>query len=90
MHNIILELAVILPSADDIKEYMGYEKLQFVQLPSLGPIEIRALPPVFVLPGLSGLNRMKEFANKLLFPVFYLQFFNQCSISQLPNLIAQV
>ncbi|XP_017779765.1 PREDICTED: fatty acid synthase-like isoform X2 [Nicrophorus vespilloides] len=73
------KLMLLLPlSSDELVKrsyYMSGEP-ELVQLPSAGPRRIRELPPVILVPGLSGHETVKEFARNLLYPTF---------CTQLPN-----
>ncbi|RZB84952.1 fatty acid synthase, partial [Asbolus verrucosus] len=67
------KLTLILPtSLEDFIEDSSEapEKPELVQVPTLGPREMRELSPVFIIPGLSGHKELKEMAFELLYPTF--------------------
>lgn len=70
----VSELQLLLPkSLDELKKHAKFApaKPELVQLPTLGPRVMRELPPLFIIPGLSGIQVIRDLANQLLYPTFY-------------------
>ncbi|XP_045461517.1 fatty acid synthase-like isoform X2 [Harmonia axyridis] len=62
------------------------KKPDFIQLPTLGPRKIRELAPMFVIPGLTDISRIKDLALELLYPTYCAVYSQQNqSITQLAN-----
>lgn len=69
----ITELTLLLPSSleDFIEEVQDAPTApDLVQVPTLGPREMRELSPVFIIPGVSGQVECKDMAFQLLYPTF--------------------
>lgn len=80
-------------SVDELKKEArrAPPKPEFVQLPTLGPRTMRELPPLFIIPGLTGSNIIRELANQLLYPVFLANLpYNSMDIQEMAETIAEV
>lgn len=63
----------------------------FVYLPSLCPEDVRQIPPVFIIPGLSGTDAIRKLASKLYYPVYCALFpLTGSSIKDLASDLAKV
>lgn len=90
---LILELALILPTIEDLTETIKHidEEPKLIQLSSLGPRTIREVPPIFIIPGMSGFKIIKEMASKLLYPIFCARLpLKPMSITDLASVFAKV
>lgn len=67
----VLELPSLLPSS---LQSFTHEVLKpiahFELLPSLCSREVREVPPVFIIPGFSGIDNIKKLAKKLYYPTY--------------------
>lgn len=87
-------MTLILPnSLDELKSQVrkASSTPEFIQLMSQGPRTTRELPPIFIIPGLSSFDIIKEMSKELLHPVFYAKLpMVKCSIKKMADILAEV
>lgn len=87
-------MQLLLPkSVDELKKQAKFApaKPELVQLPTLGPRVMRELPPLFLIPGLAGMQVVRDLANQLLYPAFYTNLpCNSMSLQDMAVELAQV
>lgn len=67
-----LDLAKILPSVEELVKSQEDEldEPELLQVITEGPLEIRELAPIFIIPGLTGYSVLDDLLKSLLYPTF--------------------
>lgn len=85
---------MILPnSVEDLKAQVKKASTspEFIQLTSQGPRTTRELPPIFIIPGLSNLDIIKDLSRELLHPVFCAKLpITKYSIKKIAEILSEV
>lgn len=69
---VIKDVTKLIPSIDDILRLQknAHNEPELVQVVTEGPVEIRELAPLFIIPGLTGFTELEEMLKNLLYPTF--------------------